>query len=176
MKLVLVRHPAPEIRPGLCYGRLDVPLRPAAAATVGRVAADLSLSGLARVRTSPARRCRVLAEAVGELCGVTPVADDRLQELDFGAWEGLPWDDVPRADLDAWAAAPMLVAPPGGESGASLVARVRTIRDDLHRAGEDCVVVSHGGPLKVLAALLRGERPDLLASPPPLGSAMAFML
>ena len=176
MKLVLVRHSAPDIRPGLCYGRLDVPLRPTAAATVGRFAAGLSRSGVARVRTSPARRCRVLAEAIGELCGVAPVADVRLQELDFGAWEGLPWDEVPRADLDAWAASPMLFAPPGGEAGAALVARVRAVRDDLYRAGEDCVVVSHGGPLKVLVALLRGEQPDLLALPPPLGSAMIFML
>jgi alpha-ribazole phosphatase len=176
MKLVLVRHPAPDIRPGLCYGRLDIPLHPTAAATVGRVAADLSRSGVARVRTSPARRCRVLAEAVGELCGVAPVADARLQELDFGAWEGLPWDEVPRAALDAWAASPMLFAPPGGEAGAALVERVRAVRDEIRLAREDCVVVSHGGPLKVLAALLRGERPDLLASPPPLGSAMAFML
>ena len=174
---MLVRHPAPGIRPGLCYGRLDVPVHPAAAATIGRVAARLARCGrVAHVRTSPARRCCALAEAVGELCGVTPVADARLQELDFGAWEGLPWDEVPRADLDAWAESPMLFAPPGGESGAALVARVRGVCDEIRRADEDCAVVSHGGPLKVLAALLRGETPDLLAPAPPLGSVLTFVL
>ena len=70
----------------------------------------------------------------------------------------------------------MRFAPPGGESGASLVARVRAVHDDLRRAGESCLIVSHGGPLKILAALLRGETPDLLAPPPPLGSATNFTL
>ena len=28
--------------------------------------------------------------------------DDRLAEIDFGAWEGQPWDRVVRADFDAW--------------------------------------------------------------------------
>jgi alpha-ribazole phosphatase len=176
MKIVLVRHPPPDVRPGVCYGRLDVPLHPASATAAGRLAATIARCGISGIRTSPSQRCRVLADAVGELCGVPPVVDARLQELDFGAWEGLPWDDVPRAALDAWAASPMGFAPPGGESGASLVARVRAVRDDLSQAGEDCLIVSHGGPLKVLGALLRGEVPDLLAPPPPLGSATNFTL
>ncbi len=177
MKLLLVRHAAPDIPPGFCYGRLDVPLHPAAMDAVRNVAASLSRpSEIARVRTSPARRCRALAEALGQLCGVAPTVDARLQELDFGAWEGLPWDEVPRADLDAWAASPLLFAPPGGERGAALVARVRAVHDELRLAREDCVIVSHGGPLKVLAALLRGEAPDLLAPAPALGSAVAFVL
>lgn len=176
MNIVLVRHPAPDIQAGLCYGRLDVLLHPAAAAAIGSIAAGLLQNGVEHVRTSPARRCRVLAEAVGGLCGVTPVVDDRLQELDFGEWEGLPWEHVARADLDAWAASPMFFAPPGGESGRALVARVRDVFDEIRLARQGGVIVSHGGPLKVLAALLKSEVPDLLVPPPPLGSAETFVL
>ena len=43
-------------------------------------------------------------------------------------------------------------------------------------AGEDCIVIAHGGPLKLLAALLRGAAPDLLAPAPPLGSVTALTL
>lgn len=176
MKVVLVRHPPPDVQPGVCYGRLDLPLHPVAAATIGHLATSLPCGGIARIRTSPSQRCRILADALGELCGAQPATDVRLQELDFGAWEGVPWDEVPRAALDAWAASPMRFAPPGGESGASLVARMSAVHDDLRRAGESCLVVSHGGPLKVLGALLRDEAPDLLAPPPPLGSATTFTL
>jgi alpha-ribazole phosphatase len=115
------------------------------------------------VWTSPAQRCRVIAEALGPC-----VIDPRLQELDFGDWEGLGWDAVPRTALDQWAADPMGFTPPGGESGAALVARVSAFAGELP-AG-DHVVVTHGGPLKVLVAVLAGQTVDLLAPPPALGS------
>ena len=166
MKVALVRHPPPAIAAGTCYGRLDVPLRVEAAATVPAVAARLAAEGFARAWSSPARRCAVVADALG-----LPVRlDARLRELDFGVWEGLAWAAVPRAALDAWAADPLGFAPPGGESGAALLARVQAVLADLRAAGEDCVVVSHGGPLKLFGALLRGASPDLLAPAPALGS------
>jgi alpha-ribazole phosphatase len=162
MKIVLVRHPPARVAPGICYGRLDLQLRDG----IGALAADPAFIGITRVWTSPARRCRELALAIsGEA-----ISDPRLLELDFGAWEGRPWDEVPRVLLDEWAAAPLEFAPPGGESGAALVARVGSFHDDLMRAGEDCIVISHGGPLKVLSALLAGRPVDPLAPAPALGS------
>ncbi len=172
MKLVLVRHPPPDIAPGICYGRLDLGLRADGSGAVAAVVASLAAHRVTRIWSSPARRCRVVAEAIG-----APVRlDPRLLELDFGAWEGVAWDDVPRAALDAWAADPLGFAAPGGETGAALLARVESVHRALLAAGEDCAVVSHGGPLKLLAALLRGEAPDLLAPAPPLGSVQVFLL
>lgn len=158
--LYLVRHPAPAIAPGTCYGRLDLDLGP-----VGEAALPHLVAALPRLQvwTSPARRCRRLAD----LLSPTPTIDHRLRELDFGAWEGLPWDAIPRAALDAWAAAPEAFAPPGGESGAALLHRIGSICRDLPASG---IVISHGGPLKLIAAILRGEQPNLLAPAPPIGS------
>jgi alpha-ribazole phosphatase len=164
MKIVLVRHPLPAIRPGVCYGRLDVPL--AAIGDVAPIVAELNSIGLARVWTSPARRCRVVADATG----LAVRLDARLLELDFGAWEGMRWDAVPRAELDRWVADPRGFAAPGGETGAHLLARVSDVHAAILAAGEDCAVISHGGPLRLLDALLRGEPPDLLAPAPPFGS------
>ncbi len=158
--IVLVRHPPAAIAPGICYGRLDLSIGdPGAAADL---AARLAGTG-GRVWTSPSRRCRAVAEALGDF-----TVDARLLELDFGEWEGRAWDDVPRAALDRWAADPWAFAAPGGESGAALVARVRSFSAGLRQG--DHVVIAHGGPLKLLAQMLRGERIDLLGATPALGS------
>jgi alpha-ribazole phosphatase len=170
MKLVLIRHLAPLIAPGVCYGGLDVPLDPAAARQIGARAADPALRGVRHVWTSPASRCRLLAEAIALTLNVAVTVDPRLQELDFGEWEGKPWDTVARTELDRWAASPLTFAPPGGESGEALIRRVREFAGDLWLFQKDCVIVSHGGPLKVLAPLLQRKPVDLLAAAPPMGS------
>jgi alpha-ribazole phosphatase len=170
MMIVLVRHPPPDIAPGICYGRLDIPLRPGFAASVAAIVAAIGAHRPLRVWTSPARRCRTVAEAVG----APTIMDARLRELDFGDWEGRAWNDVPRAALDRWAADPAGFAPPNGETGAALLARVREVLAAIRTEGEDCAVISHGGPLKLLAALLLGEPADLLAQPPAIGSVRAF--
>lgn len=163
-KVALVRHPRALVADGVCYGRLDLALHPEGVAEIGRIAAEVA--GFATtVWSSPARRCLAVAEALGP----AQRQDARLLELDFGAWEGMPWDGIDRAELDVWAASPMDFSPPGGESGAALVVRARSFHATLRAMGQDCVVVSHGGPLKVLLALLRGEPVDLLAPPLALG-------
>ena len=172
MRIFLVRHPAPDIAPGICYGRLDIPARPDTAESVASILAALAGHRLGRVWTSPARRCRAVADPAAAAAGIPARLDPRLLELDFGEWEGLAWSQVPRAALDAWAADPLGFAPPGGETGAALLARVAAVHRDLVESGEDRAVISHGGPLKLLAALLRGEPPDLLAPAPPLGSVV----
>jgi alpha-ribazole phosphatase len=176
MRVVLIRHPRPLIEPGICYGRLDIPLHPAAGEAVARIATDPGLKGATQVWSSPARRCRVLADAIAEALAVPLTVDHRLQELDFGDWEGRPWDMVARADLDRWAAEPATFAPPGGESGAALIARIRDFDQALRRYWRDCVVVSHGGPLKVLGALLTGKAVDLLAPALPVGGLESISL
>jgi alpha-ribazole phosphatase len=158
--IVLIRHPRADIRDGICYGRTDLAL--ADPADIAPIAAALR-TFVDSIWTSPAQRCRVVAEAIGPAR-----IDARLLELDFGEWEGRAWDDVPRSALDAWAADPWRFAPPGGESGAALVARVRCFATEL--AAGDHVIVSHGGPLKVLRQVLRDEPIDLLAPAPGLGS------
>jgi alpha-ribazole phosphatase len=171
MRIALIRHVVPLIAPGVCYGRLDVAVDPSAAERMAStLGLDPRLQGTSRVWTSPADRCRSLADRIARSLAVPLAADHRLWELDFGAWEGRPWEAIGRADLDRWASSVLTFAPPGGESGADLIARIRDFHADLHRDQLDCVVVSHGGPLKVLAALLLGKPIDLLAAAPAIGS------
>jgi alpha-ribazole phosphatase len=172
MRVALVRHLAPLIEPGICYGRLDVRMTPSAEGQIGKLATDPAFHGAARVWTSPAVRCRVIADAIALALGVPFTIEPRLQELDFGEWEGKSWEAIGRADLDRWAASPLTFASPGGESGAELIARISDFHADLFNDQQDCVIVSHGGPLKLLSALLLGTPVDLLAPAPPIGSVL----
>lgn len=170
MTIWLVRHPRPLIGPGICYGRRDLPLHPEGLAAIPGMVASLAPAAVTAIWTSPARRCRIVADAIAAAHNIAQQTDPRLLELDFGAWEGLRWDAVPRQELDRWAADPMHFAPGGGETGAALVARIRSFHADCLDAADGCVIVSHGGPLRVLGALLRGAPVNLLAAAPPLAS------
>ena len=77
-----------------------------------------------RLVSSPLERCRRLAERIGAARGLVPVVDERLREFDFGTWEGVPWESIPRAELDAWAADFLHARPHGGESVQMLHERV----------------------------------------------------
>lgn len=168
MKLALVRHPKPLVATGICYGTLDLSLHPDADGEITSMRRALAGFDATMLWSSPLRRCRLVADVLAE--GREMRCDPRLAELNFGAWEGLAWDAVPRAALDAWARDPWSFAAPGGESGADLVARVASFHAELVSDGRDGIIVSHGGPLKVLRAMLQGQVPDLLAPPPAIGS------
>ena len=165
----LLRHPPVRPVPGRCYGRVDLPLADGWQDRIPALAASLRPLAPVLIRTSPLARCLLPAGALGRRLGVPVASDPRLLELDFGRWEGLDWDQVPREALDRWARDPLGFAPPDGETGAALLDRVTAVRADLVADGRPCLVVSHGGPLRLLGPMLRGEAPDLLATPPPMG-------
>ena len=165
----LLRHPPARIAPGLCYGRLDLPLAEGWRALLPGWLHALAPVAPAVVHCSPSRRCREPAQALADRLRIPLTLDPRLLELDFGAWEGTAWDRVPRPELDRWAADPSGFTPPRGETGSALIARVSAMHRALMAEARPFLVVSHGGPLRLLAAMLRGEPPDLLATSPPMG-------
>jgi len=155
MALVLVRHTRPSIAGGVCYGQLDIPLSESAANDIRSCLQQIPLAS--RVITSPAQRCRVLAQAIAARHGISAEPDPRLRELNFGAWEGLRWDAVERNALDAWAADTWGYAPGGGEPLRDLWARIDDFRQEFLATGHSFVViVSHNGPLQVIQAQCAG--------------------
>lgn len=143
MRLHLIRHPKPSIEPGICYGQLEISAK-IEMAEVARLRAELP-PGLP-LWSSPLLRCRQLAEQLHPL----PIIDDRLAEMNFGDWEGRPWDDIPRHELDAWAADVAGYAPPGGESPAALQQRALAFVAGLDVP--EAVVVTHAGVIRMLLA------------------------
>lgn len=159
--MIFLRHPKPEAPPGLCYGRRDLAPGPEAAAEIARALAETLPVG--RVLASPARRCRGLAEALAGRDGVALEIDARLWELDFGAWEGRRWWDIPRAESDPWAEDPWAVAPPGGETFAALHARVAAA---LAEAASGTALVTHAGPIRAARMILTGAGFDAVFAEP----------
>ena len=147
MQLYLIRHPKPDIEAGVCYGRSDLELAEDPVACADALRALLPVD--APLWSSPLARCRRLAQ----LLHPQPTFDERLVEMNFGAWEMRRWDDIPRGEIDAWAADPVAFAPPGGESATAVRARVAPLLRELPATA---VLIAHGGVLRACAAELVG--------------------
>jgi len=151
MRLWLVRHARPLVETGLCYGTLDVTADEEETAAAAQRLAQL-LPPSVEVLVSPRRRCAQLAQALAALRPDLPArVEPRLAEMDFGGWEGRLWNDLPRAELDAWAAEfAHYRAGLTGESTAQFVARVGRLLGESRAAGGDQAWITHGGVFKAM--------------------------
>jgi broad specificity phosphatase PhoE len=172
-ELVLVRHAETEWSGRRYCGRTDLPLTTrgeVAAMRLGRELAD-SLPPAVRIVSSPLRRARQTAAAIAAATGSGAfVVDDRWAETDFGAAEGLTYDELEQAQ-------PLVAARlvrgdatidwPGGESALALRTRVEAAWRDVIRRPGSVVVVSHGGPLRIVIALTLDATPGDVSVPDP---------
>jgi alpha-ribazole phosphatase len=153
--LYLVRHTAPHVEPGVCYGQLDVDV----ADTFGDEAAAVLdwLPPVELVITSPLQRTRRLAGYLAEQQGCVWQSDARLMEMHFGDWEGSWWTDIPRCEIDAWTADILNYVPPNGESAQNMMQRVEDLLHDVTELTQKKVaLVAHAGSIRALLALLGG--------------------
>ena len=152
--LIVVRHGETEANAaGHLLGRRDVALTDRGREQASRIAAALGSLDVAAVVSSPLRRARETAEALG-----LPVEiDDRWIELDYGDFEGRPINEVPADEWERWRA-DLEFAPPAGESLAALGRRVRAACDDLAQTARerDVVVFTHVSPIKAALAWALG--------------------
>ncbi|MNM34304.1 putative phosphoserine phosphatase 2 [compost metagenome] len=168
MRLILVRHPAPHIDNGICYGRSDVAVAPEEMAKI-RIALQTALPAHVPLYASPLRRCTELASSLArELPASGLQLDARLAEMDFGSWEMQPWHAIARAEIDAWAADMAHYRPGGGENVLAMATRVAAfLRDLLREQHATAVIVCHAGTIRLLCALQAGlplEETALLAA------------
>ena len=145
MNLLIWRHPMPLGALGLCLGRTDLPIdRRKAKRLAHRIRAHARRHRLARsVVTSQLQR----SAAVGRLLarwGWRHTVDPRLDEFDFGAWDGRPWTEVAPDELDDWSRDFAAYRAGGGESVNALLERCRAFMAEGTGAGERCIV-GHAG-------------------------------
>ncbi|MBG6076039.1 histidine phosphatase family protein [Polaromonas sp. CG_9.11] len=158
MKLWLVRHAQPLVAAGICYGRLDMA---ADADATAECAARLAkqLPGGLHVISSPLQRCEQLALALHALRpDLAYKTDARLQEMDFGQWEGRAWRDIDRSELEAWTGDFAQYAVGGdGESVTAFMARVGAAFDALPDQGT-ALWITHAGVIRAAELLGNGVR------------------
>lgn len=143
MRLYLIRHLPVPAGKGVCYGRLDLAAEGASAAHIAYLRAQIPPG--TPVFSSPAQRCLALANQLYP----GPHIDPRLQELDFGSWEGCAWSNIGADALDAWIAAGYDGAAHGGESLSALQHRVWQWAD-VQQQTAATAAVTHAGVIRAL--------------------------
>ena len=165
-RLLLVRHGVTDWnREGRFQGHMDPPLahdgRAEAALLGERLAGDSELRP-GRILSSSLSRAYETARIVGDAVRIPVEADRRLIEIGQGEWEGRTHADLAVSDADryaAWRDARGIRQPPGGEAIAAATARVAELLADIDAgtSASPICLVSHGGTLRILAALLLGS-------------------
>lgn len=105
--------------------------------------------------TSPLQRCVQTATLIGKAQQLEPMVAPELNDIDYGAWQGVSHIELARRDparFAAWMQRPDQVEIPGGESLASVAARVTAFVQNLvvRHAGETVILVSHDSVNRVL--------------------------
>ena len=158
MDLWLVRHARPLVAPGICYGSMDVE---ADADHTWECATQLAqqLPDDVQIWTSPQRRCRALCDALSALRpGLNVREDARLREMDFGCWEGVAWEDIRRAALDAWTRDFLHERFGGAENVAQVLQRVASAWRDARSQPSPVLWITHAGVIRA-ATLIRNGLP-----------------
>jgi probable phosphoglycerate mutase len=178
-RIWLVRH-GPTAWTGRRWcGRSDPELTEAGRAAADRVAAQIATeiaaetaadvaADLARrpdpgavVLSSPLRRALDTAGAIARALEARVQVESDLVEVDFGAVDGLTWDELVAAHPSLSVAILAGREPdwPAGETAIQVAARARSAGDQILDVARQTavVVVSHGGLLPAIARHLGGD-------------------
>lgn len=146
MRLYLIRHPQPLVAPNTCYGSSDLAVTPEQVAHVAEKLRTQLPPGLP-LYSSPLQRCARLAQALS----TTVRFDARLAEMDFGSWEMQQWEQIPRAEIDAWSQDIAHYHPGHGKSLTQVAHSIRAFYDDLVQQNiAEAIVVCHAGSIRLL--------------------------
>ncbi len=141
------RHPRPIGATGRCIGHTDLGVdRRRAKRLAHRIAAVARRERLPReVWTSPLKRCAEVGRLLRRL-GFKHRIDERLCEMDFGTWDGQPWEAIDRREVAQWEDDFERHRPGGGESLAALIERARGFLIERASSGAGQVlIVGHAG-------------------------------
>jgi probable phosphoglycerate mutase len=181
-RIVLLRHGRTEWNAtGRFQGQLDSPLD-----LIGRAQAAAAAVAVAPMEpdvlvTSDLVRARDTAAAVADETGLSPTVDERLREIDLGAWQGLTRAEA-RAqfteEYDRWRLGED-ARRGGGETYAEVGARSAACVTELSSqtgAGSLVLAVTHGGTARATIGTLMGLDPDTWWRLAPLGNCRWSLL
>lgn len=161
----LLRHAPVPCPHGRITGRLDVACDTSEDEVFRSLARTLPVNPV--LVESGLIRCRQTAGAL-EAAGLLlppPMVEPDLAEQDFGRWQGRSWMELEAAkdpDLAGFWADPAGATPPGGESFAAMVERVRAAMEQISaaQAGRDILAVAHAGTVRAALAVALDLEPE----------------
>lgn len=146
--LILVRHSTPVIDPAI--PSTDWALSPAGIEAAERLAVHLEPFGPARLLSSPERKARETAQAIGRRFGLEAQVEAGLREHERATAGFLPQDAF-KAGIAAIFARPDEIAF-GEESAAGVFARFSSALSPLSGEGRTVVAVTHGTAISIYMA------------------------
>lgn len=176
LEQVALRHPLFFFRHGETdwnrdrrfQGLTDIPLNATGeeqARAYGRVLRPLveSADGYHLVSSPLSRATRTLEVILEELGHTAPyLTDERLVEVDYGAWNGMDHDRIREEWPDDWAAMQedkWTYRRPEGESYEDRLEPVMAFLKELADLDTPAIIVGHGGSGRVLRAIIAGHPP-----------------
>lgn len=161
--LCVWRHPKAVGAAGRCIGRTDLHIDPRQAKRLAhRIRRHARRHALPReVCTSPLRRSADVGRWLARW-GWRHRIEAGLAEIDFGAWDGLTWDEIGESAVTAWCADFSRYADHGGESLSVLFDRCAGWLAGAHASSTRCVV-GHAGWINAARLLRRDLGPPQCA-------------
>jgi alpha-ribazole phosphatase len=162
MKLLLVRHGETDWNLARRYqGQNMAPLNQKGIQQAEQLGKRLSSEAIEAVYSSDSPRALQTANYIANLYGpaLSVQSDSRWQEICFGEWDGLNYEEVEAKwhnEVTAWYADPVNISPPGGETMLQMSKRVQSALDELKSKHKDepVLIISHGGVIQVLLCML----------------------
>jgi len=164
-RLYVVRHAATQLTEGDRFSsQPGVELSEAGRRQATLLAERLRHVGLTAIHASPFSRAVETASLIARPHALAIETHDGLREINHGRWDGLTREEVVARygeEYAAWEKDPFTLAPEGGETGASVLARSLPVIHTIvaRHPGERVLVVSHKATIRLLIASLLGFDP-----------------
>jgi len=156
--IYLIRHTAPAVNKGVCYGQADIDVMESFHDEAAVIKACLP-SEIQQVHSSPLIRCKKLAEHLFPDTNI--LMHKALMEINCGQWELKQWDDIPKTEIDPWMNDFVRVCIPGGESYMDLYERVINCYRHITTATGHAAIITHGGVIRsILSHITKTPLPD----------------
>jgi alpha-ribazole phosphatase len=179
MKLYLIRHGETELnKQSRFIGRTDIGLSEKGKLQAEALAKRLCSVDIKAIYSSDLLRAVQTAEPIAICHNMSINLDKSLREIDFGAWEGKTYSEIEELDsvhLHAWLEDPVNTNIPDGEPWQDFKNRIKEAIDRIIKAEKDgdIVVVSHGGPIKLLVSHFNGGGKEFFKSFWPLPGSIS---
>ena len=171
MVLYIWRHPKPIAANGFCIGQTDISVdKRKIKRLANKIQRFVRLHQLPKVIwVSPLQRSLKVGEILAQHGFLYYVAPE-LAEINFGNWDGQPWAQIPKQEIDDWCDHFADFAPKGGESLQQLFNRAENWLNEMaaQNSGQKPVLaVGHAGWINAASMIAaRQEAPKIAADWP----------
>jgi alpha-ribazole phosphatase len=118
------------------------------------------------VLSSPLKRCSTFALAFSEKQNIKCIFDKKLEEIDFGDWDGVAYSELfndNNSEAEQYLADPWHQTIPNGEPLNAFYKRIKDVINDIlnEHKGKNILIITHAGVIRqVIADVLNIEKPN----------------